>query len=52
MIVIDDEFIHYDITIYLYMSCELKIRFCTLDLYCIFHTRVYGLFLMFQEFTS
>ena len=27
MIVIDDKIIHYDITVSLYMFCELKIRF-------------------------
>ena len=42
MIVIDDEVIHYDITVSLYMFFELKIRFLLWFWYCIFHTCVYG----------
>jgi len=49
MIVIDDEVIHYDCP--LYMFCELKIRFLLRLCYSIFHTCVYGLFSVFQEFT-
>ena len=44
-------FIHLIFCLFL-CFCEFKFSFYLLDLYCIFHTCVYGLFLVFQEFTS
>ena len=41
MMVIDDEFIHYDIIVSLYMSCELKIILFLLWICIVFFTHAF-----------